>query len=69
MSWVFQVTQPMKYIYVNGTEGLIILTTVISIYLTNRLNLLLFIEFIKIRREGLNDVTQKIMNHPKAIEK
>lgn len=25
-------------------------------------------EFIKIRREGLNDVTQKIINHPKAIE-
>lgn len=29
----------------------------------------LSIEFIKIRREGLNDVTQKIINHPKAIEK
>lgn len=26
------------------------------------------IEFIKVRREGLNDVTQKIFSHPKAIE-
>ncbi|KAM7451879.1 Serine/threonine-protein kinase Sgk1 [Porites harrisoni] len=25
-------------------------------------------EFIKVRREGLNDVTQKIFSHPKAIE-